>query len=93
MFFVEQSPCNKKYYISQSDDVRKYFQDLFSYAITPSRVLNLTYAQYLRFARDRYHGELYGKQGYPIVYFSDKKDATNLVILLNKYWRKGMKKS
>lgn len=92
MFGIELSPYSNKYFITMGDDVREYFRGVRTYAIASARVLGLTYPEYLRFARDQYHGTIIGKTGFPVVYFENKIDAINLQVLLNKYWRGGTKK-
>lgn len=55
-----------------------------SYAVFESRLMMLTYPQYLRLCRDVYGAELYGKNSFPVPYFSDEKKAQLLVDELNK---------
>ena len=50
----------------------------------PAKLMMLSYANYLRFCRDVYGAELYGKNTkYPIALFKDKKRAEILVKELN----------
>lgn len=92
MFGIELSPYSNKYFITMGDDIREYFYGVNSYSIAPARVLNMSYPEYLRFARDEYNGTIVGKTGFPIVYFDSKQDIVKLQSLLNKYWRGGTKK-
>ena len=55
-----------------------------SYALLPARVMNLSYAQYLRFCRDIIGGELFGKNThYPTVLFKKTANVVGFVRLLN----------
>jgi hypothetical protein len=46
--------------------------------------MNLSYAEYLRFCRDRCGGEIIGKGSlYPVVYFTKDSPTTELVQTLN----------
>ena len=51
----------------------------------PAKIMMLSYANYLRFCRDNYGAELYGKnKKYPIALFNDKSKAEKLVKELNR---------
>ena len=55
-----------------------------SYNLLPSRLLYLSYAEYLRFCRDELGAEIIGKKSmYPVAYFSDKKWVVGLIQNLN----------
>lgn len=55
-----------------------------SFNILPARLLNLTYAQYLRFCRDIVGGEIGGKHSiYPVAYFTKSMTTNAFVRLLN----------
>jgi hypothetical protein len=55
-----------------------------SYNILPACLLNLTYAQYLRFCRDIVGGEIGGKNSiYPVSYFTKSMTTNAFVRLLN----------
>ena len=55
-----------------------------SFNLLPARLLNLSYAQYLRFCRDIVGGELSGKRNvYPIVLFEKNAKTNMFVRLLN----------
>lgn len=60
-----------------------------SYAVMPSRFLGLSYANYLRLARDEGGAEIIGKeQKYPIAYFNNDDKAKKFVEKLNEYTNK-----
>lgn len=55
-----------------------------SFNIICARLMNLSYAQYLRFCRDMVGGEIVGKgHKYPVVYFSRGERLQAFVRLLN----------
>ena len=55
-----------------------------SYNVMPARLLHLTYAQYLRYCRDRLGAELIGKNHkYVMAYFNNDKNVNALIDLLN----------
>jgi hypothetical protein len=55
-----------------------------SYNLLPARLLNITYAQYLRFCRDVVGAEISGKNSqYPIAYFTKTDKTANLLKNLN----------
>lgn len=56
-----------------------------SYGVFPARLLNLSYADYLRYARDRLGAELVGKgKKYIIPYFDNNETTKMFIKLLNK---------
>ena len=56
-----------------------------SYNILPARLMNLSYAQYLRMCRDVYGAEIIGKKTmYPMAYFSTPEQAADLLKELDK---------
>jgi len=56
-----------------------------SYDVFISRLLNLTYAEYLRYARDRLGAELVGKKSkYVVAYFDRNETTLAFIKLLNK---------
>ena len=60
-----------------------------SWNVLPARILGLSYAEYLRYARDKYNGVIYGKgHKYPIVKFKDKNDCIALCKELLLRWSK-----
>ena len=58
-----------------------------SFNVLGSRLLNMTYPNYLRYLRAN-GAELYGKQGYSYAYFKDKSKCQEICSLLNKEWKK-----
>ena len=86
-FMIEESP----YQIGKSV-VRPVHENLplthttGSYNLLAARLLNLSYAQYLRMCRDLYGAEIVGKNHrYPVAYFKNGSEtAKQLVSLLNK---------
>ena len=85
-FVLEESPSRPgKYTIRLNFD--KYPSQLStsgSFNLLPARLLNLSYAQYLRFCRDIVGGEIAGKNTiYPIVYFNKTMTTNAFVRLLN----------
>ena len=84
-FVLEESPyVPGKYTIRLNFDKFPEMITSGSFNVMPARLLNLTYAQYLRFCRDIVGGELTGKRTmYPIVYFKKNLESLTLVRLLN----------
>lgn len=86
-FYLEHSPVYQDKYIIRFD----YDDNLFptgtsgSYDVFISRLLNLSYADYLRYARDRLGAQLVGKNSrYITVLFDYDLNSKALVKLLNK---------
>lgn len=85
-FFLDDSPLYKnKYVIRFNVDL-----DLFPHGTTGSynvffaRLLNLSYAEYLRYCRDKLGAELVGKGSrYMVPYFDDTAEVKLLIKLLN----------
>lgn len=83
-FSLEESPYRPgKYTIRINfDKFPSQLSTSGSFNILPARLLNLSYAQYLRFCRDIVGGEIVGKKTvYPIAYF-DRTMTTNAFIRL-----------
>lgn len=60
-----------------------------SYNILPARILGLTYAEFLRYARDKYNGIIIGKEyKYPKVVFNSEQDCNLLCKELLLRWNK-----
>ena len=85
-FYLEESPFYKNKYII------KLNHELFlfphgtsgSYNVFVARVLNLSYADYLRYARDRLGAELVGKNTrYVVPYYNNDASTSALIKLLN----------
>jgi len=86
-FSLDTSPVyTNKYIIRMNID-----KDLFpkgttgSYVVFISRLLNLSYAEYLRYARDRLGAELVGKKTKYVTPYFDRNEVTlEFMKLLNK---------
>lgn len=77
---------NGHYIISGTDSYYNYFKWTDgSYNVYHARIMGLTYASYLRMARDVYGAGLRGKgHKYPTAYFNNKKDAEKLARVLDE---------
>lgn len=84
-FKLEESASRPgKYIIVANFDNLPAMTTTGSYNILPARLLNLTYAQYLRFCRDIVGGEIGGKNSiYPVAYFTKSMTTNAFVRLLN----------
>lgn len=58
-----------------------------SFSVLGSRLLNLSYPDYLKFCCSM-GGELQGRAGYVIPYFKDKTNCKKICDILNKEWNK-----
>lgn len=85
-FYLEESPFYKNKYVI------KLNHELFlfphgtsgSYNVFIARVLNLSYADYLRYSRDRLGAELVGKNSrYVVPYYNNDASTSALIKLLN----------
>lgn len=86
-FYLEESPIYKNKYIIRLNHDKFLFPTgtSGSYNVFIARVLNLSYADYLRYSRDRLGAELVGKQSRYVVAYYDKNQTTeSFVKLLNK---------
>lgn len=85
-FYLDESPIQPKGMLIRIDfDKLPQFCTSSSYQVLFARLLNLSYAQYLRFARDCFGAQIVGKNStYPIVYYPNTKSSYDLVDLLNK---------
>lgn len=86
-FSIEESPVYKhKKVIRVNSDNLPFPNGIDgSFNLLPARLLNLSYADYLRYARDRLGAELVGKnKRYVNAYFEDTPELHALVRLLNK---------
>ena len=86
-FYLEESPIYKNKYIIRLNHDKFLFPTgtSGSYNVFIARVLNLSYADYLRYSRDRLGAELVGKQSRYVVAYYDKNQTTEAFIkLLNK---------
>ena len=86
-FFLDESPYYKEKFLIRLNHDEFLFPNgtKGSYGVFISRLLNLSYAEYLRFARDVLGAEIIGKNNkYPVAFF-DRSDALNQFIkLINK---------
>lgn len=85
-FVLEESPSRPgKYTIRLNfDKFPSQLSTSGSFNLLPARLLNLSYAQYLRFCRDIVGGEIVGKNTiYPVVYFNKTMTTNAFVRLLN----------
>lgn len=85
-FYLEESPAYKNKYVIRLN------HDLFlfphgtsgSYNVFIARLLNLSYADYLRYSRDRLGAELVGKNTrYVIPYYNNDTNTLAFIRLLN----------
>ena len=86
-FYLEESPIYKNKYIIRLNRDKLLFPTgtSGSYNVFIARVLNLSYADYLRYSRDRLGAELVGKQSRYVVAYYDKNQTTEAFVkLLNK---------
>ena len=86
-FYLEESPIYKNKYIIRLNHDKLLFPTgtSGSYNVFIARVLNLSYADYLRYSRDRLGAELVGKQSRYVVAYYDKNQTTEAFVkLLNK---------
>ena len=86
-FYLEESPIYKNKYIIRLNHDKFLFPTgtSGSYNVFIARVLNLSYADYLRYSRDRLGAELIGKQSRYVIAYYDKNQTTEAFIkLLNK---------
>ena len=85
-FVLEESPYRPgKYTIRLNfDNFPSQLSTSGSFNLLPARLLNLSYAQYLRFCRDIVGGEIVGKNRvYPVAYFNKTMTTNAFVRLLN----------
>lgn len=86
-FYLDVSPIYTNKYILRPNIANLPFPKgtSGSYSVLVSRVLNLSYADYLRYARDRLGAELVGKKSKYVIAYFDRNEITNeFVKLLNK---------
>lgn len=86
-FYLDESPIYKNKYIIRLNHDKFLFPTgtSGSYNVFIARVLNLSYADYLRYSRDRLGAELIGKQSRYVVAYYDKNQTTEAFVkLLNK---------
>ena len=85
-FYLDKSQSNPHMFLIRVDVAAIPFKyTLGSLSVLPARIMNLSYAQYLRFCRDIVLGEIRGKGNlYPVPYFKQNKLTNQFVKLLNK---------
>ena len=86
-FYLDESPIYQGKYLIRLKSEKLLFPNGTngSYNVFISRVLNLTYPDYLRYARDRLGAELIGKNNkYVIAYFERTKEVNLFIRLINK---------
>ena len=86
-FYLDESPVYKNKYIIRLNHDKFLFPTgtSGSYNVFIARVLNLSYADYLRYSRDRLGAELIGKQSRYVMAYYDKNQTTEAFVkLLNK---------
>lgn len=84
-FYLEQSPYTNKYMIRLNHNKFLFPHGTAgSYNVFLARLVNLHYADYLRYCRDRLGAELIGKNArYVVPYFENTNEAKMFVKLLN----------
>lgn len=81
---IEAASRPGKYVLAINFDKFPEMRTEGSFNLLPARLLNLSYAQYLRFCRDVVGGEIGGKNTvYPVAYFSKNMTTNMFVRLLN----------
>jgi hypothetical protein len=87
IFYYEESPYHPgKYMITLHHDQFYCFglPSSGSYHILQARLMNLSYAQYLRMCRDLFGAEIIGKKTmYPVAYFDNLSMVNKLLEYLN----------
>lgn len=85
-FYLEESPFYKNKYVIRLNHELFLFPHgtSGSYNVFIARVLNLSYADYLRYSRDRLGAELVGKNSrYVVPYYNNDASTSALIKLLN----------
>ena len=89
--FIPFETIDNQYMVSLDDTLclnvlqKATLSNIGSYNVFPARLLGLEYADYLRFARDKYNGKLYGKNHkYPTIRFNSRAECNSLCQFLNK---------
>lgn len=84
-FIAEESPYTNKYIIRPNFPNLPLTSTNGSYNILMARIMNLSYAAYLRMCRDLYGAEIIGKgHKYCVAYFNEYSDVKPLLEELNK---------
>lgn len=85
-FYLDESPIYKNKLVIRMEHEGNLFPNgtSGSYNVFPARLMSLSYADYLRYCRDRLGAELIGKNTrYVVPYFDLTNEARMLVRLLN----------
>ena len=85
-YTLDTSPLYKNKYVIRFDLDMKYFPNgtTGSYNVFMARLMGLSYAEFLRYCRDKLGAELIGKGNrYVIPYFNNTEEVQLLVKLLN----------
>ena len=84
-FFADESASNPGWYLIRVDVTQIPFENTRgSLNVLPARLMNLSYAQYLRFCRDILGAKVIGKNKfYPVAYFKNDRILDQFVKLLN----------
>lgn len=86
-FYLDDTPiCKDKYVIRMNHELFPFPTGITgSYNVLIARLLNLSYADYLRYARDRLGAELIGKgEKYVMAYYNNTETVKQFIKLLNK---------
>lgn len=84
-FLIEESPYHKGFYKITPNFIKlPLTSTIGSYSILAARIMGLSYAQYLKFCRDRFEAKLYGKEQRYIIALFKKEQGEKLVTLLNQ---------
>lgn len=84
-FIAEESPYTNKYIIRPNFPILPLTSTKGSFNILAARIMNLSYASYLRMCRDLYGAEIIGKNHrYCVAYFESQRAAQPLIDELNK---------
>lgn len=85
-FVFDESPMQEgKYMLRPNYPLLPLKKTDGSYNILAARIMNLSYADYLRMCRDLYSAEIIGKDKmYPVAYFSSSKAGQELIDELNR---------
>ena len=87
-FYLDESPIFKERYVLRRNF--ELFKNIHnstqgSYGVWPARLLKLSYADYLRYCRDRLGADLIGKRSrYVTPYFLDNEETRKFVEFLNR---------
>lgn len=89
--FRAEEKIDNKYMITPNEELYKIAREnlgegkVSSFNIIAARVLGVTYAEFLRWARDNYNGTIIGKgYKYPYVVFYNKADCNKCCLFLTK---------